>query len=189
MSLIRKAGIMAILVAASTSAEPVSGQAMQSFGNEDKVDIERAEQLEAEAMEALRRTSGVRKAASLFRKAAELRPEGDPIAIFDLGRAGQLSFYSNDLKTARRTLLDAAEAAIQTGDVVAGANALIDVVHIAAELRDPQTAFESYERARLLTGSPLLSSNQRDQLNYRLRPVTALAAAADADSRRGSDLR
>jgi hypothetical protein len=175
MSLIHRAGLVAILWVASMTPGPVEAQALCCYNNTAEVDVERAEKMEAQAYEVLRDTRRTGKAAKLLRKAAALRPVGDPVAVTDLNLAGQLSYYAGDRRSAKATFLNAADAAIRIGDVLKAGHALIDVAHIAIELRDPSTAVTSIERAHLLASSPHLNPDERIQLVQRLSPMTVMA--------------
>jgi hypothetical protein len=139
------------------------------------VDIERAEQMEEQAHEILRDIRRAGKAASLLRKAAALRPIGDPMAVNDLGAAGQLSYYAGELRSAQMTFTNAVDAAIRIGDVMKAANLLIDLAHVSVELRDRAAALSSTERAHLLASSPHLNQDERSQLMRRLNPMTVMA--------------
>jgi hypothetical protein len=171
---LHRAGYVAILWVASMMPGPVDAQALCCSSIAGPVDVVRAEEMEAQAYEELRDVKRIGKAATLLRKAAALRPVGDPVAVTDLTVAGQLFYYVGNLRTARTTSLNAAEAAIRIGDVLTAANTLIDVTHIAYVLRDASTALTSFERAELLARSPHLKPNERMQLMQRLNPMKVM---------------
>ena len=78
-----RAAMAAILVAASASA--LSAQVTTS------VPAAEIEALETKAQENLKELSDWGNAASLLRRAAALRPYGDPVAVEDLLQAARLS--------------------------------------------------------------------------------------------------
>ena len=168
-----------MLWVASLIPGPVDAQALCCSSISGEVNVERAEELEAQAHEVLRDIRQTGKAAKLLRKAAALRPVGDPIAVKDLTAAGQLSYYAGDLRLAETTFKKAADAALRIGDVLTTAHALIDVAHVAIELRDASSALTSVERAQLLASSPHLSQSDRMRLMGRLNAMTGMASALD----------
>lgn len=174
---VRKAAAIAFLGVAALGAAPLAAQSL-SYVGEQTVDIAQAEEIEREALRVASATDKADKAAKLFRKAAALRPLGDPMVVYDLQTAGQLFYYAKDVRAARAVTRAAAEAAIATGDVVNAAHLLVDLVHLSIDLRDGRTARESHERAMLLATSPVLSSDERSFIELRLQTADQVTIAA-----------
>ncbi len=125
------------------------------------------EKIEAKAAKELDEGGNWGRAASLFRRAAELRPAGDATAVSDLLRAGRLAFYEGHERQAVRDFEAAGERALERGDVIAAANAFADAAWVAEADGDGAKAGELLARARLLANSPLLGEGARNQLRTR----------------------
>lgn len=107
------------------------------------------------------------RAAALFRRAAELRPAGDPIAAEDLIYAARLSFYEGDKRQSVRDFESAGNRALAMGDLVVAANAFMDGAWVAHNRGYGEWAFALVDKARLLSNSPLLPDNERMHLRSR----------------------
>jgi hypothetical protein len=139
-------------------------------------DIDRAQKLEIRAEALTNSLQDLAAAARLYRRAAALRPADDGIAVRDLQISAQLSFYHRDLETARFVMLAAAERAANMGDVLRSAHAFVDAAHLASALGDRMSARLSLERARLLSASPLISTDARAHLSARISPPATVVA-------------
>lgn len=109
-----------------------------------------------------------KRAARLLEQSAHLRAADDPDGYVCLLMAGRLRHAIGDHGAARQNLEQAAEQALSRGAVVDAANALIDAAHIAVVQKDVDAAAAFVERARLLSGSPLLTDVQRNALSRRI---------------------
>jgi hypothetical protein len=102
-----------------------------------------------------------RDAASLHRQAAALRPADDSLGFRCLTVAGHLSFASNDLSSAQRDMVAAAEQALARGDIEKAAQAYTDAAWLAKEQKNPGEVWSLGSQAEVLASSPLLSAAQR----------------------------
>ena len=93
---------------------------------EAETPVAEIEALEARAADYLVDVDRWNRAASLYRRAAELRAPSDPVAVDNLVRAAQLSFYKGDRSQATRDFGDAGRRALAFGDVLKAANAFAD---------------------------------------------------------------
>jgi hypothetical protein len=109
-----------------------------------------------------------RKAASLRKLAATLRPAEDPKGAVSLFAAAHDRYYSGDEAGGRVLMARSAERALAIGDVVQAATAFTEAAYIASGLRDYPRAREYARRATLLAYSPMLSDAQRSQLRSSL---------------------
>ena len=107
------------------------------------------------------------RAAGLFRRAAELRPEGDPAATQDLMYAARLSFYEGNERQAIRDFESAGQRALAMGDVLVAANAFADAAWIAQHRGYGERAHALLGRAQLLSNSPLIPEDARVHLRAR----------------------
>ena len=111
------------------------------------------------------------RAADLFRQAAHLRAASDPVAISDLKTAARLEFYHGSERQARRDLEHAGQRALAIGDVVGAANAFVDAAWVAGNDGQDNEARALIERAQLLALSPLISHEDRTDIQRRLPAV------------------
>lgn len=125
------------------------------------------EKIEANAAKQLTDGGNWSRAASLFRRAAGLRPAGDEVAVKDLLRAGRIAFYEGNERQSMRDFEAAGERALSRGDVIVAANAFADAAWVAEVDGNPVKAKEFLARAQVLTISPLLGENARDLLRTR----------------------
>ena len=147
------------MVVAAFSATAVSAQ---SFQVEDPAELEERAEGYLDEMDRWGR------AADLYRQAAELRDAGDPVAISNLKTAARLEFYNGSERQALRDLEYAAQRALAIGDVVTAANAFVDAAWVAGSDGHGQEARALVERAQLLALSPLISSEDRSEIENRL---------------------
>ncbi|MDQ6830555.1 MAG: hypothetical protein M3081_16980 [Gemmatimonadota bacterium] len=109
-----------------------------------------------------------RAAARLHLESAALRPAGDSLATRCLLEAAYLFYGVGDLSDARKALTAGGERAVEMGDVVRGATAYLDAASVAQEQRDGLAQRQFMDKARLLSHSPLLTGDQRTEINRRL---------------------
>ena len=107
------------------------------------------------------------RAASLLRRAADLRPAGDPQAVRNLIKAARISFYDGDETQALRDFEAAGQRAMAMGDVIVAANAFTDAAWVANGRGLGARAHDLLNRAQLLATSPLIPEAARDILKTR----------------------
>jgi hypothetical protein len=122
--------------------------------------------------------SQLKKAAKLRARAADLRAPDDPKGALSLYWAARDRYYSGDNWEARMLMEAAAERAVSVGDVLTAVNAFTDAAYISADLKDAARTVQSAKRAKLLVNSPMLSENQRAQLQSRLADGGAYVTVA-----------
>ncbi|MCY4400443.1 MAG: hypothetical protein OXE96_14055 [Gemmatimonadetes bacterium] len=149
----------ALLIAAS--ATTLSAQSTA------QVPADEIDAIETRAMDNLKDLDRWDRAASLFRRAADLRPAGDPVAVQDLIQAARLSFYTGDEGRAVRDFEAAGQRAVAMGDVIVAANAFADAAWVANTRGFGARAHDLLNRAQLLATSPLIPEDVRDHLMTR----------------------
>jgi hypothetical protein len=171
LGLVVPAAFLATLALPSTAASQYRLPTITSVAKADSLH---------EAAEIMARTTHRwRDAAQLHRQAAALRPAGDPLGFRCLTVAGQLSFASNDLSSAQRDMVAAAEQALARGDIEKAAHAYADAAWVAKERKNPGKAWTLGSQAEVLASSPLLSATQRASILQRfVHPDRDLAAQA-----------
>lgn len=133
-----------------------------------KADGIRAAELESQALQLTNDLRGFKSAASLYRKAASLRVEGDPQGIRDLIQAGRLYFYVGKTGRATDNLANAGRIALQFGDVVTAVRCYLDAAYAADANGDGAKAFDLATRAQRLARSPLIDEVERSALLARI---------------------
>lgn len=131
-------------------------------------ELQRAESLEAKAHGQLEARPRWDQAAWNFRRAAGLRPAGDPVAVENLAMAGRLAYYLGDNAQATRDMEEAAAQALSAGDIVNAATFLTDAAWLAARDGRAQDSDLLASRARLLAGAPTFSEARRMEILGRL---------------------
>ncbi len=164
-----RAAMAATLVAASAAAASA-----QTTAN---VPVSEIETLEMKAHEHMQELGDWGRAATLFRRAAELRPSSDPAGVDDLLQAARLSYYHGDKGDAVRDFEAAGQRALALGDVIAAANAFVDGAWVADENGRGAKALDLVDRARLLANSPLMPDEIRDNLRNRWVETTTPAVS------------
>ena len=159
------AAIAAFLV--TVVAGSASAQTATSTVTDTDAPISRIEAIEIDALGHLANLSAWDRAAKLFRRAAELRPEGDPTATENLIYAARLSFYEGDTRQAVRDFEAAGQRALAMGDVLVAANAFADAAWVAHNRGSGERALGLLSRARLLANSPLIAESERLHLRSR----------------------
>src|ERR671923_221091 len=141
------------------------------YGEHDGVtpNPDRARTLHAQAEELYSQPKQWKKAARLLEQSAQLREVNDPDIYTCLMYAGRLRAATNDLPNAREDLENAAAHALSRGAVMEAAHALIDAAHVASSAKDIPAARELVRRASMLAESPLLSAEQKAEINARLK--------------------
>jgi hypothetical protein len=131
-------------------------------------EMQRAESHEAKARNQLESRSRWDQSAWNFRRAAALRPAGDPVAVENLAMAGRLAYYLGDNARAMRDMEGAAAQALSAGDIVNAATLLTDAAWLAARDGRAQDSELMASRARLLAAAPTFTESRRLEILGRL---------------------
>ena len=158
----RKGCAAAIVAISALTAVPATAQTTY------KADGIKAAELESQAQHLTNDIRGFKSAASLYRKAASLRVEGDPQGIRDLIKAGRLHFYVGKAGHATNDLANAGRIALQFGDVVTAAQAYLDAAYAADADGNRAKALDLATRAQRLAQSPLIDAAERAALLARI---------------------
>ncbi len=169
----------AAVVGLATFSVPGAASAQEGWS------VDRAVRMEAEAEGLADQRHEWSKAAWLYRSAASLRPVGDLEAVDDLQMAGKLAWYTEDYSQALKDLEDAAERAMEGGDVFTAANLLVDAAWVATRTGKPAKAQELTRMAEVHASSPVLSDEVRSRVTDRVIDLTELEAQAVAISQAG----
>lgn len=157
-------GFTRLVLTALVAAAGATGLSAQTA---DRAPVQEIEQLEAKAESYLEELGRWDRAASLLRRAAELRSPADPVAVEDLLRAARLSFYEGRIRQSVRDFENAGQRALNRGDVVVAANAFTDAAWVADTEGRGQRAHDLLARAQLLSNSPLIREADKSQLRTR----------------------
>jgi tetratricopeptide (TPR) repeat protein len=161
---------MATVVAAIAASAPVMG-IQHEVGSTTPISAppaDRAEALRQQAESLFSQPRQWGKAARLLEQSAQLRGASDPEAYVCLLYAGRLRAGMGDFAGASAALEKAAIHAAARGALLDAAHAWIDAAHAAIEGQDKERALALAERAQLLSGSPLLSASQVEQITRRI---------------------
>jgi hypothetical protein len=134
------------------------------------VDVPRAMELEREAEALQRSVPSWNDAAARLREAARLRPANDPQALEDLQTAATIYTNTGAHVRSQDTLLELVRRATDFGEVTTAAHALIDAAFAAARRGQHDLAREYFGRARMLSLSSHLTSDEQARLAVRLDP-------------------
>lgn len=107
------------------------------------------------------RPKKAKKAAGLFAKSAAMLPDCDPRVFESLRLAARLYHSEGNLVKARALMFKAAENGVATGRILDAANAYIDAALLATIECRSGVARLAADKARALTGSPLLTEADR----------------------------
>lgn len=127
-----------------------------------------AARLEAEAAALGGSREELARAAELYRRAAALRPDGDPVGLRDLIRAGRLAWYAGERTGAVRELESAAATVLRFGDVMTAATVFMDAAWMSNQIGDGEGALRLANRALDLSRSPLLADADRERIRGRV---------------------
>jgi hypothetical protein len=117
-----------------------------------------------------------RDAARLHRESAALRAPEDSLGFRCLRAAANLSFVDDDLPSAQRDIIAAAEQARARGDVENAALSYADAAWVANQRKRPAEMWTLGRQATVLASSPLLSPAQRDNILQRFVQADAEVA-------------
>src|SRR5690349_10227359 len=110
----------------------------------------------------------IRTAAKLREEAASLRDDADVLKSASLYWAARDHYYAENTSKARDLMVDAAQHAMEVGDVIRAASAYTDAAFISADLKDVASTKLYATKARMLANSPMLSQVQKDDVLSRL---------------------
>ena len=112
--------------------------------------------------------SKIETAAKLREQAADLRDDSDVLKSASLYWAARDHYYAQNTSKSRDLMVDAAQHALEVGDVIAAATAFTDAAYISADLKDIASTKLYATKARMLASSPMLSQTQKDDVLSRL---------------------
>ncbi len=124
-------------------------------------------------------------AASLYARAAQQFDPANPAGVEAFRMAGRLYAYAGELGRGRAAMEQAAERALETGDVVAAANSYADAAFIAAADHSKRTA-DLARRVIWLADSQTVPAEQRQQIRDRIGPRAMVALRTEAAAPIGS---
>jgi hypothetical protein len=110
----------------------------------------------------------IRAAAKLREQAASLREDSDVLKSASLYWAARDHYYADNTSKARDLMVNAAQHAMDVGDVIGAASAYTDAAFISADLRDVANTKLYATKARMLASSPMLSQSQKQDVLSRL---------------------
>jgi hypothetical protein len=131
----------------------------------------KADALRRQAELLYERPRSYRRAAALHEKEAQLRSVNDTERVNALAQSARLYAYVGDLGQARALMERAARSALQRGDVMRAAHALLDAAFLAIGDRDLNSGYALARQAGLLSQSPLLSEAERNAIVRRIDPA------------------
>jgi tetratricopeptide (TPR) repeat protein len=161
------AGVVAMMAAAVPAAAVMPAVAAELTAVAGP-QPDRAAELRAQAEALFSQPKQWRKAARLLERSAQLRDAADAEGYACLVLAGGLWAAVGEYETAQQVYSRAAAHAQARGDVVEAAHALINAAHAAAENRNVADAQAFIDRATLLAASPLLSTQQVEEITRRI---------------------
>ncbi len=178
----------ALLAVAAFPVAALAQQELQPMRVSAPDALARAEALHAKGAAAGDSLNRMKHAAKLHEQSGRLRAADDPRRAECLREAALLRYYAGDRRGAATLMAQAAESAVERGDVLLAANSFSDAAIMAHETRQPARAWELGVRANVLTSSPMLSEPQRlalrrqiVQLDRETRVVTAGGRTFAAD--------
>lgn len=173
--------------AALTTVMGLAAFSMPSSASaQDGWNVDRAAGMEAEAKSLGDQKDQWEKAAWLYRSAASLRPAGDLEAVEDLQMAGKLAWYTKDGAQALKDLENAAERAMEGGDVFTAANLLVDAAWVASRSGDHARARDLTDRAQVHASATVLSDQVRSLVTDRVIDLGSFSTQAVAQDGAGS---
>lgn len=110
----------------------------------------------------------IRTAAKFREEAASLREDSDVLKSASLYWAARDHYYGDNTSRARDLMVDAAQHAMDVGDVIGAASAYTDAAFISADLKDVASTKLYATKARMLASSPMLSQSQKQDVLSRL---------------------
>ncbi len=118
-------------------------------------------------------------AASLYVRAAEEFAPTNPAGVEAFRMAGRLYAYAGELGRGRNAMEQAAERALETGDVVTATNSYADAAFIAAAARSNRTG-DLARRVIWLADSDKVPADLREQIRYRIGSAAMVALRQEA---------
>jgi hypothetical protein len=173
--------LLAATIVASAFAVPATASAQQTLPAEVVRAQGKAEALTARATALIAdhfSKHTARRAARMHAEAAALYAAGSVQRFDCLYAAATLHYSGGELQEARAKVEQAAEQAMERGDVLRASRAWSDAATLAVAMRDTDAAATMTRRAEMLATSPLLSEAQRGELQQvlvaRRQPADAL---------------
>lgn len=143
---------------------------------EAQSDQQQIERVHAQALVLQQDQSRLVPAARLYVREAKLRGPEDPESVKCLTTAAHLLYYAGRHPGARRVMEQAAEAALERGDVLGSADIYLLAAWMAQTDGKKSETARLAHRAQLLAGSPLLASQESAALLTRVRHVSTISA-------------
>ena len=165
------AGVALLLAPASLHAQAPAVRVVASAASPD---LQRAELLETQAAVEERSPKAWRDAASLYRRAAELRGDS-PEAAALYQRSAWLYSAAGDHGNGRQQLERAARISLNRGDVVRAANTLFDAALMAATDKDVKATDATLQRLGVLLDAPLMPDDVRGAIKLKLNEPARMA--------------
>ncbi len=159
-----RSATLAAVAALAVSAVPGTAQTATAI---DGTAQAKAAELQQQAAQIAQTSKDWSRAASLYRRAAELQGD-DPAAAKNFRMAGVLAYYSGNERESTRDLTRAGETALEWGDVAMAARWFLDAAWVAHRDGNGSRAVELAHRAERLTRSPLLLREERAALLSRI---------------------
>jgi hypothetical protein len=114
--------------------------------------------------------------ARMHVESARQRGSSDAQTQLCLSKAAHLQYYAGNPAQARRLLIEAAEVALERGDVEFAAHSLLSAAVVAQEIRDPGVVRDLVRRAELLALAPMLTDEQRARIESRISRGSSVVA-------------
>lgn len=170
--------LLAVTVVGGT-ASIADARQVAGAGQNGRTDEARAQALYKEAVRHFNSPARHAYSAELLVESAQLLPVTNPIATPRLVMAARLYGHAGDMARAGSVMELAATRALESGDVIAAANAFADAAIYAVEQNQPQRARALVARARALAQSPLLDVAQRAAIMERTGTAAIVAESSD----------
>ncbi len=117
-------------------------------------------------------------AGDLHKRAADALPRNDAEQFFGFNRAAVLYFHAGEFVDARRSMEDAAQVAVATGDMYVAANTYVDAAFIAIAESYAGKKREFVSEARKLADSPWVTAEEKAEILVRIEGAPAGPASA-----------
>jgi hypothetical protein len=172
----RRQRFWSVLATIAIAASPAGTGGQNVKASAPVSPTERASELHQKALD-IYATNRAFDAAQLHLAAARLRAPNDAKGVDCLALAAHMFNYANRPLDAKRTMERAAERALAIGDVLRGAQALVDAAFMADKQKNKVEVTRLGRKALLLAESPLLSSEERLTITKRINGNPGLAQA------------
>lgn len=155
---------------AAIQSAPTADRVAMATMNPSPADgsLARAMEFEARAAALVESGGNLARAAGLYRRAAELRPDSDPEKVMNLIQAARLNHHAGRNDRGAADAAEAARVAHRQGDLVRAAHAYLDAAIMRAHSGDAEGAHRMMEEAILLSEAPLLPEAERTRIRNRV---------------------